>query len=268
MIITIDGPTASGKSTVARLLAEQLGYMHINSGLLFRALAYILLKHAEKYEVLPKKHVTHEHEKVSIFKKIITQYPELLDVQSIENLIAEEKLHYRFVKDKGAEVFIKHEHITPYLKSPLIDETASIIATHASVRQILLDYQRTLADEHNVVADGRDCSTVVFPNADYKFFLTASLDVRAQRWAGSLTLHPRNSRSQESAFNAAGRQMHPGSNQLSLAECKQIVAARDERDSTREIAPLKQASDAYIIDSSKMTVQEVISEMTNVIGKI
>lgn len=277
MIITIDGPTASGKSTVARLLAEQLGYMHLNSGLLYRALAYLLIKRAEKYEATPKKPYLNDQQKISYFKKVVENYPELLDVQSIEELAAEEKLHYRFVKDKGAEVFIRHENITPYLKTILIDETSSIVATNAAVRQVLLAYQRELANKHNVVADGRDCGTVVFPHAQYKFFLTASLDVRAQRWHQGIaldqgaTLDPRNSRSQESAFNGEGRQgddMQPGSKQLSFEECKQIVAERDERDETRKIAPLKPAPDVYIIDSSKMTVQEVITEMTNVIGII
>ena len=170
---------------------------------------------------------------------------------------AEEKLHYRFVKDKGAEVFIRHENITPYLKTILIDETSSIVATNAAVRQVLLAYQRELANKHNVVADGRDCGTVVFPHAQYKFFLTASLEARAERWLNShhqgAALDPKDSHNAQAAL-------------LSIEEVKKIIAERDERDSRRSIAPLKPAADAYIIDSSAMTVQDVITEILAIIN--
>ncbi len=160
MIITIDGPTASGKSTVARLLAEQLGYLYINSGLLFRGLAYILIKRTHTMMASDKLRHDDHKARIALFEKVIAKHPELIDIRSIEAIILKEEFHYRFVKDKGPEVFIRHEHITPFLKSPDIDQVASIIGTHAAVRQVLLDYQRELANNHDVVADGRDCGTV------------------------------------------------------------------------------------------------------------
>lgn len=234
MIITIDGPTASGKSTVARLLAEQLGYTYINSGLLFRALAYLLMK---KVEVVQNKKAS-----IELFETALAEDHTFLDIHSIEKLC--ERLRYHFVSGKGSEVYLYDEPITHFLKSPEIDQAASIIGTHASVRQALLDFQRTLAQNHNVVADGRDCGTVVFPDADYKFFLTASLEVRAAR---------------------LGHTLNSQSNQ-SFEELKKAVEERDARDSHRTIAPLKPAPDAFIIDSSNMTVQEVISQMMDILS--
>ena len=228
MIITIDGPTASGKSTVARLIAEQLGYTYINSGLLFRAVAYLLLKKADND------------------LDLLTHDLPMFDTQELENLMRDEELHYRFVKDKGPELFVRHEHITQLLKTPEIDKAASLVATHASVRQVLLEFQQELAKNHDVVADGRDCGTVVFPHANYKFFLTASIEVRAVRWQGEQEIRGK---------------------KFTLEEAICLVCERDARDSNRSIAPLKPATDAFIIDSSHMTVQEVISEITAVIQR-
>ncbi len=265
MIITIDGPTASGKSTIARLLAEQLGYLYINSGLLFRGLGYILMKRTHSLMASDKLRHDDHQARITLFEKVIAKHPELLDISSIEAIILEEAFHYRFVTDKGPEVFIRHEHITPFLKSPDIDQIASIIGTHPAVRQVLLDYQRELADNHDVVADGRDCGTAVFPHANYKFFLTASLAARAERWLNShhqgaaldhgFALDPKYSHGAQPAL-------------LSVEEVKKVIAERDERDSRRSIAPLKPAADAYIIDSSTMTVQEVITEILAIIGNI
>ncbi len=257
MIITIDGPTASGKSTVARLLAEQLGYLYINSGLLFRGLGYILMKRTHSLMASDKLRHDDHKARIALFEKVIAKHPELIDIRSIEAIILKEAFHYRFVKDKGPEVFIRHEHITPFLKSPDIDQVASIIGTHAAVRQVLLDYQRELANNHDVVADGRDCGTAVFPHANYKFFLTASLEARAERWLNShhqgAALDPKDSHNAQAAL-------------LSIEEVKKIIAERDERDSRRSIAPLKPAADAYIIDSSAMTVQDVITEILAIIN--
>ena len=245
-IITIDGPTASGKSTVAQLIAEQLGYVYLNSGLIYRGLAYILIKQARKHMASSRTKHIHEKGTLTFFQKVVTEYPELLDIQELEKLFQESNLHYRFVKDKGAEMFSGCEHITPFLKTPEIDQAASIIATHASVRQIILDYLRLLADEHDVVADGRDCGTVVFPHAHFKFFLTASTDVRAHRWCHALALQ------KEKVA-------------LSFDECKSIVESRDERDMHRSLAPLKPAADAYIIDSSHMSVQDVVGKIIEIV---
>lgn len=232
MIITIDGPTASGKSTIARSLAQQLGYMHINSGLLFRALAYVLYNKVADH---------HKQMSIELFKEALNEDHAFLEVHAIEN--ACKRFSYLFTSGAGSEILLCGKPITDLLKNPKIDQAASLIGTHVSVRQVLLDYQRTLANDYNIVADGRDCGTVVFPHADYKFFLTASLDVRASRLG-----------------RAEGTLHH------SFEETKKAIVERDARDSQRSLAPLMPASDSYIIDSSHMTVQEVITEMISTIG--
>ncbi len=241
MILTIDGPTASGKSTVARLLAEQLGFTYINSGLLFRGLAYILLK---KTKTFSRKQADFS---LSIleFRKALVDKPELLEISSLEKMMSPNKFHYRWVQDTGPQVYLNHQRITPFLKAPLIDQVASIIGTYRSARQLLLEYQRKLADDANVVADGRDCGTAVYPHADFKFFLTASLEVRAQRLKSSAPLEY---------------------SHKTLEEIKQVIIERDDRDTNRSIAPLKPADEALIIDSSKMSVQDVIDEMIAIIA--
>ena len=262
MIITIDGPTASGKSTIAQLLAEQLDATHINSGMLFRGLAYILIQRAHNLiasGAIKKDGILDESTKTqSFFRKIVEEYPELLDAASLEKVLQEEQFNYRFVNGEGPQIFIREQQITSLLKTPEIDAAASVIATHAGVRQVLLDFQRNLATQTSVVADGRDCGTVVFPHADYKFFLTASLEVRASRWCRAL---------EKRIAATQPEQAKPMVVQLTPENCKHIVEERDKRDSTRELAPLKPASDAYIIDSSKMTVQEVLSEIGAILKK-
>ena len=214
MIITIDGPTASGKSTIAQLLAEQLSALYINSGLLFRAVAYIL--QSRGYDVT----YFNSHE-------------------SIAALINDESVRYEYTPGTGVRISFEEKDITPFLKTPDIDRAASLIATQPSVRQALLNYQRKLADDFDAVADGRDCGTVVFPEADYKFYITADLRARAMRW----------------------QRTHNDHKNLSLEEIEKIIAQRDKRDSSREIAPLKPAHDALIIDTSNMTIQEVLNTL-------
>lgn len=242
MIITIDGPTASGKSTVARLLAEQLGFMYINSGFLFRGLAYMLLKKVSENSVNTRIGTKSGSHSIDLLSHNLP----LFDTTELEKLMTEEQFHYRFVKDKGPEVFVRHEHITSLLKTPEIDKAASVVALHPSVRQVLLEFQLELARNHDVVADGRDCGTVVFPHAEYKFFLTASVDVRAARWQ---------------------REQELLGKKFMFEEAFRLVEERDNRDSQRSVAPLKPASDAYIIDSSNMTVQEVITEIIAVVRR-
>jgi CMP/dCMP kinase len=222
MIITLDGPVASGKSTVARLLAEQLGYTYLNSGLLFRALAYLYLRDKQyTLDALPT-----------------------INVHGIEKCINEGHLHYTYTHEYGAQIILYDTDITSLLKNPLIDQGASIISTHPGVRQALLMYQRSFAQGKDIVVDGRDSGTVVFPEAQYKFYLTASVEVRAQRWQ---------------------RDQQAKGNDKDLEECIAFIQERDTRDSTRSIAPLKPAADALIIDTSTLTLQDVVGLITTII---
>lgn len=214
MIITIDGPVASGKSTVSFLLAEKLGFYYLYSGLIYRALAYILNQQTDALE-----------EGLS------------LDYSEIKALVFSSDFKYAYDAMKHPTIMYKNTDITPYLKSPTIDNLASIIATYEQVRQVVLEFQRLIAGTYDCIADGRDCGTTVFPYAQYKFFLTASLDVRAQRWQADQSKK---------------------SNNYTLEDARIEIAKRDKRDSERTIAPLIQAPDAIVIDNSDLSVEQTV----------
>lgn len=222
MIITIDGPSASGKSTIARLLSKKLNFFYINSGLLFRALAYIFFT---KYRLA-------ENE----FKNI--QYKDLIQ-------LINQDLTYKYINGR-AQVFFQSNDITSCLYGPHIGQGASIIGENQFVRKIILEYQRSLAQDFNVIADGRDCGTEVFPFADYKFFLFASPHVRALRWQQS--------------------QKRKGKN-YTFEEALAWIEQKDKRDSEREIAPLKPAEDAIIIDNSNLTIEETLIKILTIVNK-
>lgn len=216
MIITIDGPAASGKSTIAYLLAKHTGGFYINSGLLFRALAYSILQDVSHPEKL-----IHE-------QKALDEYLQRYFQQ----------FTYDFSPDTGPTLSYKEHTLTAQLKSPEVSSYASVIATVPTIRTALLTYQRELAKNHNVIADGRDCGTVVFPHADYKFFITANETIRAQRLQKELAGHNK---------------------PLSLQESIALIHERDARDTKRAHAPLQIASDAYCIDNSSLTIEETLT---------
>lgn len=222
MIITIDGPTASGKSTVARLLSQKLGYYYICSGLLFRALGYVLIN---------KKGYTLD---------TITN-PDLSDV---DYLLDPQRFVYRYDNQYHERIFFENQDITRFLKDKTIDSASSLVSINLPVRELLCNFQRKLAEKYDVVVDGRDTGSVVFPNADYKFYLTADISVRAERW-----------------------RLQQLKNKLvvSLPEAERIISERDKRDSERAIAPLTIPKGAIIIDTSAMDAYETADEMMNVI---
>lgn len=159
MIITIDGPSASGKSTVSMLIAKRLGYYYLYSGLMYRAVSYIF---NQKGIVIDDSEESHE---------------------LVRNLIFSEDFSYEYDPESKFPIIIyQGTDITSLLKSPEVDRLASSISQYESVRSALLKFQRTVGDRYDCVADGRDCGTVVFPHAQHKFFLTASQVVRAKRW--------------------------------------------------------------------------------------
>lgn len=215
MIITIDGPANSGKSTVAQLVAEQLGYLYINSGYLYRAFAYLLVSRGS----------------------VVPEMLAVITMQGIAEKIAIDLLHYTVV-DGEPQLFYGEENITPFLKTgSAIDTYASYVSLNAAVRSMILHYLRYRAGMQDVVIDGRDTGTVVFPDAACKIFLTASLAVRAER----------------SVLMLANQGIT-----ISLAEAEKTLALRDERDTTREIAPLVIPHGALIIDSTHLTIQQVV----------
>ena len=214
MIITIDGPTASGKSTLARAVALKLDSYYIYSGLLFRALAYLLIKN-KGYTV----------ETLGA--------PAVTDVQEIFD-----PLHFKYQYNGGKEqVIFDGVDITDHLKHSDIDRGASIVSTDSFVRDELLILQRHIARTQSVVVDGRDTGSVVFPDAEYKFFITASLQERARRWR----------------LDQAKRGMVFTDEQACAA-----VTERDARDSNRTLAPLTVADGAIIIDSTYLSKDQVL----------
>lgn len=160
MIITIDGPSASGKSTISKLIADQLGFYYLNTGLMYRSIAYI----AHHFFGISASQLAH------------------LSKETIEKIIDNNNLVYHYTPKDGATILYEGKNITPFLKDALIDQLVSIISPQAVVRTAMVVMQQTIAYQHDSVAEGRDLGTVVFPTAHYKFFVTASLDERARRW--------------------------------------------------------------------------------------
>lgn len=215
MIVTIDGPVASGKSTVARLLAQHLGMFYLYTGMLYRSVAFVLAE--EKGEAF------------------ILGQPNLAasDVAFIGDI------EYFYI-DHDPIIFYKDRDITELLSDPRLDQLASIVSSYAVVRDALLGIQRLVGQQYDIVADGRDCGTVVFPEAECKFFLTASLDERAKR-----------------VFNDPKRKQAYSS----ILEAREQIAQRDKRDEERAVAPLKIPHDAYVIDNSHTSIDQTIDIM-------
>lgn len=214
MIITIDGPTASGKSTVAKRLAEDLGIYYLGTGLMFRGAAYLLKERAG-------------------YKTSDLYDPNPGDVATYLNCD-------RFVYDASGRILFDGQNLTPFLKNSEMDSAASILSTNKTVRQALLAVQRSCGKKLDLVVEGRDVGSVVFPEAQVKFFLTASIPVRARRWQAD----------QEKMGN-----------RFSLDEAIEKISARDKRDMERDVAPLIKPHDAIEVDNSTVDLQETVELM-------
>lgn len=210
LIITIDGPSGAGKTTVSRMLADRLGYKYIDTGALYRGVAL----------------------------EAMAQNLSVDDDKGLKKLCG--TLEMAFVRnEKGLRLISNHTDITDQIRTPEISMFASTASARAVVREFLLDVQRKMGQEKNVVFEGRDMGTVVFPQADVKFFLDASLKRRAFRRYREL--------------KANGSQ--------SLDEVEKDMKQRDENDRTRALAPLRPAKDALIIDSTDISASEVVDKM-------
>ena len=216
--IAIDGPAGAGKSTIAKRLAKELGYYYVDTGAIYRTVAYFM----DLLGIAPK------------------------DVDGVSRYIDELNIEIEYDEDGLQHMIMNGMDVTGDIRTPDISQKASLISAHAVVRDMLLDMQRDVAKKHNVIMDGRDIGTVVLPRANVKLFLTASAEVRAQR--RHLELQAKGSKD---SFEKV------------LADIKQ----RDHQDSTREIAPLKQAKDAILVDTSNMDVEAVIAHIRNIVAE-
>lgn len=224
MIITIDGPSISGKTSIARMLARKLRFEYLSSGSLFRGLAYILV-HQFGY---------HESQ---------LENPTVVDIR---HALRMGNLEYRYSYESGEQILWQGKDITLLLADQKIGKYASIIGTNQEVRNALAQLQHEIADDKDIVTDGRDAGSVIFPQAHIKFFLTASLDVRAERWKKNQKEIDRD---------------------LSYEQAVQEITERDERDSNRIIAPLRIPEQAIIIDNSNLTKEQVLQKLMQEIQK-
>ena len=216
-IVAIDGPAGAGKSTVSRRVAERLGYLLLDTGALYRSIALAALRAGV----------------------------ELGDEQALGRLATELAEHraIQFGRSPAEPaVSLRGEDISEAIRAQSIGNAASRISAFAAVRTALLSLQRTFAASGGVVAEGRDMGTVVFPDAEAKFFLTASAAVRAER---------------------RYRELLGRGQPASLEQVRQEVIERDERDSRRAVAPLRQAADACLIDASELGVDQVVDRIVD-----
>ena len=215
--IAIDGPAGAGKSTISKKVASELGFVYIDTGAMYRAVGLKAVR--EGVETTDEKGVSALLEK--------------LDIDIRHNGIQQ-------------HIFLDGEDVSSLIRTPEISIAASNVSKIPAVRLEMVDMQRKLAGNHDVVMDGRDIASYVLPDAEIKIFLTASVDARAKRRFDELC--------------------EKGEN-VSLEEVKNDMIFRDKNDSTREFAPLKIADDAKVIDTSELTLDESIAAVKDYIRK-
>lgn len=213
--IAIDGPAGAGKSTIAKKIAKQLGFLYIDTGAMYRAMALYLLRN----------HIR-ENEEASISeacKKITITIAHQNNVQ---------------------QVFLNDENVNELIRTEEVSQMASKSSVNKDIRMKLVELQRKMAEKENIIMDGRDIGTYVLPNANLKIYLTANSGVRAQRRFQELT----------------GKGIPCNVNDI-----EQDIIERDKRDMNREFAPLKRAEDAIVVDTSSMTIDEVVDTVVELV---
>ncbi|WP_278352968.1 (d)CMP kinase [Chryseobacterium gleum] len=220
-VIAIDGYSSTGKSSISKIIADQLGLIHMDTGALYRGVTWYALQHC------------------------LNENGEI-DLNTLFSSFDRIKLEFKN-NDGTLILFLNDSDISKEIRTNIVSDNVSLVAKQKEVRDFLLQSQRTLAEKGGVIMDGRDIGTVVLPNADYKFFLTASIDERTNR----------------RFLELKGLGIEADKEQV-----KQNLIERDKIDSEREIAPLKQAEDAIVIDNSELTKDETIALILSHIKKI
>ena len=216
--VAVDGPAGSGKSTITKMVAKDLGYNYVDTGAMYRGLTYDFLKNN------------------------LTE----LDEKKIELLLSKVKFEVKFI-DRVQYVFVNGEDVSEKIRTAEVSKFTSLFAKSPAVRKFLIDTQRNLAMSNNIIMDGRDIASVVLPNADVKIFLTASVEERARRRVLDFE--------------------RQGVVDIDFDKVKADIAARDYQDENRDIAPLVKVDDAVLIDTTNLTITEVVEKMTELIKK-
>ena len=216
MVIAIDGPAGSGKSTTAKNVAEKLGFIHINTGAMYRGIAL----------------------------KCIQEDVNIEDTSQLNYLLTHTKLE--FASEGELTLFMDGVDISAEITSVQVTDFVSQVSSISEVREKLVQYQRKMAEGLNVVLEGRDIGTVVFPNADHKYFLVADIHERAIR---------------------RKKQMEAKGEVVSLEELTAEMLERDRKDSTRKYSPLKKAEDAVEIDTTCISIEEQVNRIVEIVNK-
>ncbi len=213
--IAIDGPASSGKSTVAKLLAEEFNLVYVDTGAMYRSLTYAALE--------TETPVDDEEKLIELLDQIEITFERVLE---------------------GQLVYLNNQEVTDKIRGNNVTNNVSVVSSFGKIREELVNQQREIAKDSGVVMDGRDIGTVVLPEADVKIFLVASVDERAQR---------RHLENIEKGFDS------------NLEKIKEEIQARDEFDSNRKISPLKQAKDAVLLDTTSLSIAEVVKECKKIV---
>ncbi|HWR58613.1 MAG TPA: (d)CMP kinase [Thermodesulfovibrionales bacterium] len=211
-VIAIDGPSGAGKSTIARMLAARLGFVYLDTGALYRAVALLFLR-----------------------KGITPEDSDRVLAAALES--AE-------VRFRDGRVFLNGEDISQDIRTPEVGHYSSVFSARRAVREFLLNVQRNAALDNDLVAEGRDTTTVIFPHARKKFFMDASVAERTKR---------------------RYRQLKEMGMEVTEKKAERDVVERDERDRGRDIAPLTKAPDAIIIDTTEMSIEQIIGKLLEIV---
>ena len=215
-IITIDGPVSSGKSTIGKKLANRRGMVYLDTGAMYRAVGL----ESKERGISPD------------------------DQAGLKKLCEDIKISFKQAKD-GQKVFSSGEDVTDAIRLPEISMLASRVSAEKPVREALVSLQRDAGRDGNIVVDGRDAGTVIFPNARFKFYLDASVEERAKR---------------------RHKELVEKELEVSYTKIFQDIEKRDKDDSSRVLSPLKPAEDAVIIDTTSMTIEDVLDEIGSKVG--
>ncbi|MBF1051106.1 MAG: (d)CMP kinase [Peptostreptococcaceae bacterium] len=212
MIIAVDGPAGAGKSTISKLVAKKLGIQYLDTGAMYRAVTLYFLENNVDFS----------------------------NIDEVEKNL--DKIHIDFLDNI---LFLNNIDVSKQIREKNVNDNVSAVSALAIVREKMVDLQRKMSNNKSVILDGRDIGTVVFPNANYKFFLVASVDIRAQR------------RYKE--------ELEKGNKSANIDDIKKSIENRDYIDSTRKVTPLKKADDAIQIDTSYMNIEEVVESIISYI---